>query len=150
MGLRSGHETGVEEVLMLDSKRLNVDQIDLAYGIQGKTGEAFTIKIESPIGRIAAILLDETGMGPLPDLAYELWLDDKLIASGKTDADGYLCHCGLKDDYYVLKIGDEDYCVGTIGDDDDPDHICVLGQDCDWTYGDFNPELDGDPNRSRL
>ena len=132
---------------MNDKKEVSHDVFDLANGVESKTGEHLAIRVEEPIGRIAACLLDETGMGPLPNLAYELWLDDELVISGETDDEGIVSHEDMVDDYYVLKTCDTEYCIGTISEDDEPVHICIVGQDSDKNY-DVYPELDGEPDRN--
>jgi len=127
---------------MNNEKEITIGPFDLTNGVQGKSGEVLKIRIEPSIGRIAVYLLGEDGMAPLPNLAYELWLDDEFVISGETDDKGYLCHENLLDDYYTLKVCNEEYGIGTIGQDDGPSQICIIGQDYAWINDGIDPDSD--------
>jgi len=128
---------------MDNEKEIPIDLFDLTNGVQSKTGKVLEIRIERSIGRIAVYLLDESGMAPLPNLAYELWLNDEFVISGTTDDKGYLCHENMLDDYYKLKVCHEEYGIGTIGQDDEPSQICIIGQDYPWIDDDEERDIDG-------
>jgi hypothetical protein len=130
--LKTNSGLTVEDKNINEEKEIILEPYDLTMGLQGKTGEILKITLMPSIGRIAAILLDENGMVPLSHLAYELWLDNEFIISGKTDDKGYLYHYSLLDDYYTLKVCNEEYGIGTIGHDDAPTLVCIIGQDYPW------------------
>ena len=132
----------IEDRHMKDEKEIFLDLYDLNDGVHSKTGKVIEIKIERSVGRIAAYLLDESGMAPLPNMAYELWLDDELVIEGETDDKGYLCHENMLDDYYKLKVCDEEYGIGTIGQEEEPSQICIIEKDYSWIDDEIKPDID--------